>query len=233
MSTLMQRSSRQTAEQQVMSDLMNSLLAEQLLPLRSHSFIDFDAAPAQLWQLYQGYEAYSRKNGEHHSIAINTSGNNFDNNNSNNNSINKVDSARDTSAVTLPFSLGLHTEGVLCLVENGVRQGIQWVQGSPIYQQGPDGSWMLLDTPAAVGRAVLQHALSKDAYAQPGVADFLASLDLAVEQYALGWHQIQTLSTYHPKSAYEWFVKSERIAAPGSPVPPFFQSKGWIQRRRC
>ncbi|WP_240036655.1 IucA/IucC family protein [Paenibacillus amylolyticus] len=249
MSTLMQRSSRQTAEQQVMSDLMNSLLAEQLLPLQGHRFVDFATAPAQFRQLYQGIEADWEKNhekkrtthqvsdmqnyidynlsefnsSEHNSmenhsnennfIASNYSGNNFNNNNSNNNNFNKVDSARDTSAVTLPYSLGLHTEGVLCLVANGVRQGIQWVQGSPIYQQNSDGSWTMLDTPAAVGRAVLQRALSKDAYGQPGVADFLASLDLAVEQYELGWDQVETLSAYHPKSAYEWFVKSERIAA--------------------
>ncbi|MEI2281685.1 IucA/IucC family protein [Paenibacillus polysaccharolyticus] len=193
MSTLMQRSSRQTAEQQVMSDLMNSLFAEQLLPLQGHHFVDFATAPAQLRQLYDGVgadlEEKHEKKRTTHQVA------------------------EDTSAVTLPFSLGLHTEGVLCLVQNGVRQGILWVQGSPIYQQHSDGSWTMLDTPAAVGRAVLQRALSEDEFKQPGVADFLASLDMAVEQYELGWNQVQTLSAYHPKSAYEWFVKSERIAA--------------------
>nr|WP_154960240.1 IucA/IucC family protein [Paenibacillus xylanexedens] len=193
MSTLMQRSSRQTAEQQVMSDLMNSLFAEQLLPLQGHRFVDFATAPAQLRQLYDGvgadWEKKHEKKRTTHQVA------------------------EDTSAVTLSFSLGLHTEGVLCLVQNGVRQGIQWVQGSPIYQQHSDGSWTMLDTPAVVGCAVLQRALSEDEFKQPGVADFLASLDLAVEQYELGWDQVETLSAYRPKSAYEWFVKSERIAA--------------------
>ncbi|WP_339307005.1 IucA/IucC family protein [Paenibacillus sp. FSL L8-0435] len=107
----------------------------------------------------------------------------------------------------------LHTQGVLCLVETGVRQGTQWVQGSPIYEEKPDGSWVLLDSPVEVGRAVLQKALSDEAYAQPGVAEFLASLDIAVEQYALGWEQVQYLSTNVPASAYEWFIKGERVAA--------------------
>lgn len=107
----------------------------------------------------------------------------------------------------------LHTQGVLCLVETGVRQGTQWVQGSPIYEEKADGSWVLLDSPAEVGRAVLQRALSDEAYAQPGVAEFLVSLDIAVEQFALGWEQVQYLSANVPASAYEWFIKGERVAA--------------------
>lgn len=107
----------------------------------------------------------------------------------------------------------LHTQGVLCLVETGVRQGAEWVQGSPIYEEKADGSWVLLDSPAEVGRAVLQRALSDDAYAQPGVAEFLTSLDIAVEQFALGWEQVQYLSANVPASAYEWFIKGERVAA--------------------
>ncbi|MCM3134064.1 IucA/IucC family siderophore biosynthesis protein [Paenibacillus polysaccharolyticus] len=223
MSTLMQRSSRQTAEQQVMSDLMNSLLAEQLLPLQGHRFVDFATAPAQLRQLYQGYAQWEKGSAKKHVHDIvdeqNKSGYNSNEYNftldnfSESNSTEDHASAQDMSVVTPPFSLGLHTEGVICLVENGVRQGIQWVQGSPIYQQYSDGSWTMLDTPAAVGRAVLKRALSEDEFKQPGVADFLASLDLAVEHYELGWNQVQTLSAYRPKSAYEWFVKSERIAA--------------------
>lgn len=105
----------------------------------------------------------------------------------------------------------LHTQGVLCLVETGVRQGTQWVQGSPIYEEKTDGSWVLLDTPAEVGRAVLQRALSDKAYAQPGVAEFLVSLDIAVEQYALGWEQVQYLSANVPASAYKWFIKGSAL----------------------
>ncbi|WP_434752756.1 IucA/IucC family protein [Paenibacillus amylolyticus] len=239
MSTLMQRSSRQTAEQKILSDLMNSLLAEQLLPLQGHSFVDFATAPAQLRQLYQGYEAQwekgsakkhthghivdERNKSEYNSNEYNSTQDNArESNSTEDNSsenyfsekyFNKVISTGDALTAKLDFRLGLHTEGVLCLVENGVRQAIQWVQGSPIYQQNSDGSCTMLDTPASVGRAVLQRALSEDAYAQPGVADFLASLELAVQQYELGWDQVQPLSAYEPKSAYEWFVKSERIAA--------------------
>ncbi|WP_308722311.1 IucA/IucC family protein [Paenibacillus polysaccharolyticus] len=224
MSTLMQRSSRQTAEQQVMSDLMNSLLAEQLLPLQGHHFVDFATAPAQLRQLYQRFAQWEKGSAKKHvhghivdeqnKSGYNSNEYNFTLDNfSESNSTEDHASAQNMSVVTPPFSLGLHTAGVLCLVENGVRQGIQWVQGTPIYQQHSDGSWTMLGTPAAVGRAVLKRALSEDEFKQPGVADFLASLDLAVEQYELGWDQVQTLSAYRPKSAYEWFVKSERIAA--------------------
>lgn len=60
---------------------------------------------------------------------------------------------------------------------------------------------------------MLQRALSDKAYALPGVAEFLASLDIAVEQYALGWEQVQYLSANVPISAYEWFIKGERVAA--------------------
>ncbi|WP_293200214.1 IucA/IucC family protein [Paenibacillus sp.] len=273
MSTLMQRSSRQIAEQQVMSDLMNSLLAERLLPLQGQAFVDLAAAPVEFRQYYKGYEAdgeksrekrgtshlthdqaadvqnnmaysYSErssiedtpskdklsenkpsrysssvdKSNEDRSNKCNSTGDSSNGDKSTEGSYggdcsNEDNVTEDKSTAALDFRLGLHTEGVLCLVENGVRQGIQWVQGSPIYQQHSDGSWTVLDTPAEVARVVLQQALSAEAYAQPGVTDFLASLELAVEHYTLGWDQIQALSAYHPRSSYEWFVKSERIAA--------------------
>lgn len=204
MSTLIQCSSRQAAELRVMSDLMNSLLAEQLLPLEGQSFVDLAVAPAPLRNLYKRYETQVAKStGKHH-----THHHPVDVQNKHEHS-----SGEDTSAAMVPFRLGLHTEGVLCLVEKGVRQAVQWVPGSPVYEEKPDGSWSEILTPAEVAQAVLQRALSQDAYSQPGVADFLASVNLAVEQYALGWDQVQTLSACHPKSAYDWFVKGERIAA--------------------
>ncbi|PQP85295.1 IucA/IucC family siderophore biosynthesis protein [Paenibacillus sp. PCH8] len=116
-----------------------------------------------------------------------------------------------TKRVTPHFRL--HTEGILCLVDTGIRQVNQWVENSPIYEQKPDGSWILLESPSDVGRAVLLKALSESEYVQPGVAEFLASLDIAIEQLALGWDQVQHLSSYVPTSAYEWFIKGERIAA--------------------
>ena len=176
MSTLMKRYSLQAAERRIMVDLMNSFLAEQLLPLEDDPFIDFAAAPAPFRRLYKEYD------GEEHN-------------------------QNGTSHCRL------HTQGVLCLVETGVRQGIQWVQGSPIYEEKAEGSWVLLDSLAEVGRAVLQRALSDEDYSQPGVAEFLTSLDIAVEQYALGWEQVQYLSANVPASAYEWFIKGERVAA--------------------
>lgn len=176
MSTLMKRSSLQAAERRIMADLMNSFLAEQLLPLEDHPFIDFAAAPAPFRRLYKEYDGeVQRQNGDSY--------------------------------------IRLHTHGVLCLIETGVRQAIQWVQGSPIYEEKADGSWVLLDSPAEVGRAVLQRAVSDEEYRQPGVAEFLTSLDIAVEQYALGWEQVQYLSANVPATAYEWFIKGERVAA--------------------
>lgn len=176
MSTLMKRSSLQAAERRIMADLMNSFLAEQLLPLEDHPFIDFAAAPAPFRRLYKEYDGeVQRQNSDSY--------------------------------------IRLHTHGVLCLIETGVRQAIQWVQGSPIYEEKTDGSWVLLDSPAEVGRAVLQRAVSDEEYRQPGVAEFLTSLDIAVEQYALGWEQVQYLSANVPATAYEWFIKGERVAA--------------------
>ncbi|MGN7411100.1 IucA/IucC family protein [Paenibacillus sp. SAF-068] len=176
MSTLMKRSSLQAAERRIMADLMNSFLSEQLLPLKSHPFIEFATAPAPFRRMYKEYDSV-----EH-----------------------------DQKGAS---QFRLHTQAVLCLVEAGVRQGIQWVQGSPIYEEKADGSWVLLDSPAEVARAVLQKALSDEAYAQPGVAEFRSSLDIAVEQLALGWEQVQYLSANVPASAYEWFIKGERVAA--------------------
>ncbi|WP_339303849.1 IucA/IucC family protein [Paenibacillus sp. FSL R5-0519] len=176
MSTLMKRSSLQAAERRIMADLMNSFLAEQLLPLEDHPFIDFAAAPAPFRRLYKEYDGeVQRQNSDSY--------------------------------------IRLHTHGVLCLIETGVRQAIQWVQGSPIYEEKAEGSWVLLDSPAEVGRAVLQRAVSDEEYRQPGVAEFLTSLNIAVEQYALSWEQVQYLSANVPVSAYEWFIKGERVAA--------------------
>ncbi|MBB6022950.1 siderophore synthetase component [Paenibacillus sp. JGP012] len=204
MSTLIQCSSRQAAELRVLSDLMNCLLAEQLLPLEGQSFVELAHAPAQLQNLYKGYEAQAKKSTEKHQTHHHM----VDEQNQN-----EYSSNEDWYTAGADFSLGLHTEGVLCLVEKGVRQAIQWVPGSPVFVMKADGSWSEISTPVEVARAVLQRALSPEAYIQPGVADFLASVNMAVEQYALGWDQVQSLSASTPKSAYEWFVKGERIAA--------------------
>ncbi|WP_440116630.1 IucA/IucC family protein [Paenibacillus sp. QZ-Y1] len=217
MSTLMKRSSLQAAERRIMADLMNSFLSEQLLPLEDHPFIDFATAPAPFRRLYKEYDIEGRKDKGRTAFATLDDGNE---------SGIRVDELSDTIALHNPNEdkdgehnqrvashFKLHTQGVLCLVETGVRQANHWVQGSPIYEEKPDGSWVLLGSPVEVGRAVLQKALSDEAYAQPGVSEFLASLDIAVEQYALGWEQVRHLSTDVPASAYEWFIKGERVAA--------------------
>lgn len=212
MSTLMKRSSLQAAERRIMADLMNSFLAEQLLPLEGYSFIDFAAAPAPFRRLFKEYDSEGMKDKGRTVLAT------LDNGNESGVRLDELSETNDSDKTSEEKGskhnrYRLHTQGVLCLVETGVRQGTQWVQGSPIYEEKADGSWVLLDTPAEVGRAVLQRALSDKAYVQPGVAEFLVSLDIAVEQYALGWEQVQYLSASVPASAYEWFIKGERVAA--------------------
>ncbi|MBJ8191710.1 hypothetical protein JDS79_33605, partial [Bacillus cereus] len=90
--------------------------------------------------------------------------------------------------------LMLHQKGILFLVKAGKRQGYQWVQGSPVYGETPDGGWKLLESPAVVGQAVLRMTLSDEAYAHPGVTEFLAGVKIATEQLALGLQQVQRLS---------------------------------------
>lgn len=217
MSKLMKRYSLQAAERRIMADLMNSFLSEQLLPLEGHSFIDFATAPAPFRRLYKGYDSRGGK-GETRTAFEALAGRIE--------SETKVDELSEMIALhkaseekvgelnrSVTSHYRLHTQGVLCLVKAGVRQANQWVQGSPIYEEKPDGSWILLDSPAEIGRVVLQKALSAEAYGQPGVSEFISSLDIAVEQYALGWEQVRHLSAEVPATAYEWFIKGERVAA--------------------
>lgn len=104
---------------------------------------------------------------------------------------------------------------IVFLVESGIRLGIQWVQNTPIYKKNADGSWAGLGTAPELAEAVLRSALSAEAYAQPGVADFLAAVETAVRQLALSLspERMEQLLAFTPATAYEWFIKGERIAA--------------------
>lgn len=104
---------------------------------------------------------------------------------------------------------------IVFLVESGIRLGIQWVQNTPIYKKTADGSWAGLGTAPELAEAVLRSALSAEAYAQPGVADFLAAVETAVRQLALSLspERMEQLLAFTPATAYEWFIKGERIAA--------------------
>lgn len=104
---------------------------------------------------------------------------------------------------------------LLFLVQPSIRLGMEWVQESPIYQRKIDGSWRLLEAPAGLADAVLRTTLSAEHYALPGVADFLNGIETATRQLALSLspEHLDSLHSYKPSSAYEWYMKGERIAA--------------------
>ncbi|MGZ7441367.1 IucA/IucC family protein [Paenibacillus sp. TH7-28] len=104
---------------------------------------------------------------------------------------------------------------IVFLAEPGIRLGVQWVQDSPIYKKQADESWLGLDSASELAEAVLRSVLSAEAYARPGVADFLDAVETAVQQLALGLspERMEPLLAFAPATAYEWFIKGERIAA--------------------
>lgn len=103
--------------------------------------------------------------------------------------------------------------GALCfLVEKSYRQGYQWVSGSSIYKK-EDHSWVEISSPVELSQLILHHTLSKEAYAHPGVADFLEGLHVSIQQLHLSMKQMEDNQLFTPKSPYDWFVKGEMIAS--------------------
>ncbi|MGO4949818.1 IucA/IucC family protein [Paenibacillus sp. DRB1-1] len=201
MSTVMKRSSLQDAERRIMEDLINAFLAEQLLPLEGHPFIELSTSPEPFRRMVLG-----DGNGGPSQSGWGT-GNGTDGN------VAGKDKQDENGAGRHSGQLMLHQKGILFLVKAGKRQGYQWVQGSPVYGETPDGGWKLLESPAVVGQAVLRMTLSDEAYAHPGVAEFLAGVKIATEQLALGLQQVQRLRERVPFHAYDWFIKGEQVAA--------------------
>ncbi|MGG6310762.1 IucA/IucC family protein [Paenibacillus macerans] len=100
------------------------------------------------------------------------------------------------------------------LIENHPRNGVQWVQGSPIFKR-EGGSWTSIGAPEELAETALHAALSEEDYNHPGVTDFLAGVKAAVRQLALSLTpaRLDGLLAFAPASPYEWFIKGERIAA--------------------
>jgi siderophore synthetase component len=101
---------------------------------------------------------------------------------------------------------------ICCLLEESYRQGYQWVSDSPIYKKTNE-EWVEVRSPRELCQVVLRGALSEEAYAHPGVAEFLEGLDIAIEQLSLSLERVTTTLAFTPKSAYEWHVKGEMIAS--------------------
>lgn len=101
----------------------------------------------------------------------------------------------------------------LCfLIEKGTRQGYQWVAGSSIYKKEDDG-WAEISSPEELSQLVLRHTLTEEAYAHPGVADFLYGLKISIQQLHLSMEMMKDYQPVTPKSAYDWYVKGEMIAS--------------------
>lgn len=102
--------------------------------------------------------------------------------------------------------------GICFLIEKCYKQGYQWVKGSPIYKKDNPG-WVEVASPVELGEVVLRGTLSGEAFAHPGVADFLEGLRVSVQQMSLTLEETGNRFARMPESAYEWFVKGERIAS--------------------
>ncbi|MDQ8738880.1 IucA/IucC family protein [Paenibacillus sp. LHD-38] len=103
--------------------------------------------------------------------------------------------------------------GEVCfLVEPSYRQGVQWVADSPILKKEGE-FWAVVDSPMEICNLVLRYSLSEEAYSHPGVTDFLEGLDVAIRQLSLSLEQASEHLAFAPNSAYEWFVKGERLSS--------------------
>ena len=101
----------------------------------------------------------------------------------------------------------------LCfLMEKSYRQGYQWVSGSSIYKK-ENHDWVEISSPVELSELVLKYSLSEEAYAHPGVGDFIEGLKVSIEQLNLSLKRMDDYKTIKPKSAYDWFVKGEMIAS--------------------
>ncbi len=116
-----------------------------------------------------------------------------------------------------------------------IRLGRQWLTGSAIYHQTASGIERI-DEPAQIAQYILQHVLEAEAYAQPGVAEFIAGIDTATRQLALALEteSLQRLQQLEPDSAYAWFIAGEQIAAlRDRPFHPSSKAKTGFSEQDC
>lgn len=167
MNRLITKPQSRSAEWRIMKDLMDALLAEQLLNIDAHTTRKLSAEPRLAQHLYPECED------------------------------------RD---------LSIYVGEICFLIEASYRQGHQWVSNSSIYRKVED-NWVEVRSPIELSQVVLRDALSDEAYAHPGVVDFLEGLDVAIQQMELSLERAPAHLTLTPKTAYDWYVKGERIAS--------------------
>ncbi|MBD3919254.1 IucA/IucC family siderophore biosynthesis protein [Paenibacillus sp. PR3] len=103
--------------------------------------------------------------------------------------------------------------GEICfLIVPSYRQGIQWAIDTPILKKGTLG-YTIVDSCMEVCQLVLAHSLTAEAYAHPGVADFMKGLETAIWQLSLSLTHAVDLFEEVPSTSYDWFVTAERLAS--------------------
>ncbi|MFB5674049.1 IucA/IucC family protein [Paenibacillus terreus] len=106
----------------------------------------------------------------------------------------------------------VYTGEICFLLEESCRQGVQWVPDSPIYHD-KNQEWVELNTPSELAQIVLHSSLSPEAYAHPGVQEFLDGLKVAVQQLNLSLERLADQFASVPETSYDWYVTGERIAS--------------------
>lgn len=156
-----------TAEQRIMKDLLNAFIAERFFNINEVSVSPLSAVPANVRQLYPGYEEGMVYTGE-----------------------------------------------ISFLIEESCRQGVQWVSDSPIYHC-KNQEWVELNSPGELAQIVLHSSLSPEAFAHPGVQEFLDGLKVSVQQLNLSLQRLALADQLGsvPETPYGWYVTGERIAS--------------------
>ncbi|WP_267879722.1 IucA/IucC family protein [Caldalkalibacillus mannanilyticus] len=106
----------------------------------------------------------------------------------------------------------MYTDELCFLLQKGCRQGYQWLPQSPIYKREKN-QWLATDSPLDLCQFVLRRTLSEEAYSHTGVRDFLAGLEVSIEQLNLSIAKMKEGLSFIPQTAYDWYVKGEMIAS--------------------
>ncbi|MFM9281147.1 IucA/IucC family protein [Paenibacillus jiagnxiensis] len=106
----------------------------------------------------------------------------------------------------------VYTGEICFLIEESCRQGVQWVPDSPIYHY-KNQEWVELNSPSELAQIVLYSSLSPEAYAHPGVLEFLDGLKMTVQQLNLSLQRLADQLVSVPETPYDWYVTGERIAS--------------------
>ncbi len=211
-------SGKQLAKGQIMRDLINALLTEELLVEPETQIVRWEDITDEEHSWYMGDEQASIYTSSSAETALNG------------------DAAISTNPTHADPAGWLYRIGDLRLcVRPSLRIGREWVSGSAIYCLTADGVKQIHD-PAQLAQQILHHVLSDEAYAQPGVADFITGVDTAVRQLALALDEqpLHRLKSLQPDSAYAWYIAGEQIAAlRDRPFHPSSKAKTGFSEEDC